>query len=148
LLRVLAEVVDHFDAFGRKLVDVGVQRVVVEEFADCAFAALSSGDHIVDSFGGRVEARDRGASVVVDLFVTNQFAKCAMTGVDVCNHKVDLVHRLIETISGAVDAIVELVVSQQLSGSAAAGAKIVGNGFKRNSNLIRIVIKRGIVDQS
>jgi pSer/pThr/pTyr-binding forkhead associated (FHA) protein len=69
LLRVLAEVVDHLDAFGRELVDVGVERVVVEEFADGAFATLGGGHDVVDAFSGRVEAGDGGASIVVDLFV-------------------------------------------------------------------------------
>src|SRR6185369_3108539 len=124
LLRVLAEVVDHFDAFGRKLVDIGVQRVVVEEFTDRAFATLSSGDHVVDSFGGCVEASDRGSSVVVNLLVANEFAKCAMTGVDVRDHEVDLIHRLVEAIGSAVDTVVELVVGEQFSGSTATSAKI------------------------
>ena len=130
LLRVLAEVVDHFNAFGRELIDVGVQRVVIEEFTDSAFAPLSCGDHVVDAFGGGVEACDGSAGIVVELLVADQFAKRAMPGVDLSDHEVDLVHRLVETVSGAVDAIVELVVSQQLSGSTAAGAEIVGNRFQ------------------
>src|ERR1700741_3854330 len=92
LLRVLAEVVDHFDALGRELVHVGVQRVVVEELADRAFATLGGGDHVVDAFGSCVKARDGRASVVVDLFVTNQFAKRTAAGIDVCDDEVDLVH--------------------------------------------------------
>src|SRR5678816_1241192 len=91
LLRVLAEVVDHFYAFGGELVDVGVERVVVEKFADRAFATLGGGDEVVDALGGRVEARDGGASVVVDLLVTNEFAECAPASIDVSDHKVDLI---------------------------------------------------------
>src|SRR6185503_7236475 len=82
-LRVLAEVVDHFDALRGELVDVCVERVVVEEFADRAFATLGRGDEVVDAFGGRVEAGDCGASVVVNLLVAYEFAECAATGVDV-----------------------------------------------------------------
>jgi hypothetical protein len=81
-LRVLAEVVEHLHAFGGELVDVAVQRVVVQKLADCAFAALSGGDQTVDAFGGCVEAGDGGAGVVVDLFVVDEFAECAAAGVD------------------------------------------------------------------
>jgi hypothetical protein len=48
LLRVLAEVIDEFDAFGGELVGVGVELVVGEEFADGAFAALDAGDDAVE----------------------------------------------------------------------------------------------------
>ena len=63
-LRVLAEVVDEFDGFGGELVDVGVELVVGEEFADGAFAALGAGDDVVYALGCGVEAGDGRARVL------------------------------------------------------------------------------------
>src|SRR6266478_8792717 len=56
LLWVLAKVVHQLHAFRREVVDVCVELIVGDQFAERSFAALGAGHHAINPRGGRVEA--------------------------------------------------------------------------------------------
>ena len=144
----MAEVVEEFDGFGGELVDVGVELFVGEEFAGGAFAALDGGDDVVDALGGRVEAGDGGARVVVDGLVGEEAAGRAAAGAQVGDDDVDLVERAVEAGDAGAGVVVERLVGEEAAGRAAPTAEVVGDGLERGADLGEVVVERRVVDEA
>src|SRR5262245_3221022 len=123
---------------------VGVQLLVVDEFADRALAALDFGDHVLQPVRGLVPLGDERAGVVVELVVLEELADVAFAGAELV---FDLVGDAAQLGDGFGRLFIKRRVADELPHTSLAVLDLLHEALGLAHGAVEVYVERLVVEK-